>query len=63
MSGSLGQIDNMCKYFTLHSGAKILELYEVILASFVTICDILQGWLQPDISTASYMVQRNLIKY
>jgi hypothetical protein len=33
----------MCKYFTLHSGAKTLELYKIILASFVTIYDILQG--------------------
>jgi hypothetical protein len=38
-SGSLGQIDNMCKYFALHSGAKTLELYEIILNKF---CDYLR---------------------
>jgi hypothetical protein len=29
------------KYLTLHSGAKTLELYEIILTSFEIICDIL----------------------
>jgi hypothetical protein len=50
------KFQNLCKYFTFHSGAQTLESYEIIFASyqdFVIIWGILQGWLQPDISAAT----------